>query len=179
MVSCCKLLRVRFFVLGGQIPMFLEASTKQMLFSDLTRKGTVPKFNSHPSRSRPGLKRRGSCEGHLPCPGGFVQHPVCILPSVLRHQVRWPISADGALRIRFSRPRPAVITEEARRPGPHLPSGLPFNLERIICTGPREIHVADTKQVHSPLSSSQLSSFENSPDHRGGPLVILCSVLAI
>ena len=87
-VSCCKLLGVRFFVLGGQIPMFLEASTKQMLFSDLTRKGMVPKFNSHPSRSRPGLKRRGSCEGQLPCPGGFVQHPVCILPSVLRHQVR-------------------------------------------------------------------------------------------
>ena len=31
--------------------MFLETSTKQMLFSDLTRKGRVPKFNSHPSRS--------------------------------------------------------------------------------------------------------------------------------
>ena len=91
-----------------------------MLFSVLTRKGKVPRLNLHPPRSRSWLRGGGPCGGRLPCPGAFLQHP-----GWSSHQCPGPAhEADLSWwrpQGQVPRPRPAVITEETRCPGPNPP----------------------------------------------------------
>ena len=88
--------RCQIFCSWGQATMF-QAPSKQMLFSLLTRKSKVPRFNLHPLRSRPWLRGRGSLRVLLPCPGNIrpaLKFGSCHCPVQLRRQ----LSAGGALR---------------------------------------------------------------------------------
>ena len=59
----------------GQVMMFLQISTRWMLFSVLTRKGKVPRHNFHPPRFQPWLREGRS---QLTAPSGPGTH---ILPT--------------------------------------------------------------------------------------------------
>ena len=96
MVSCCKLLGVRSFVLevrslsGNNVPVNLYQT---MLFSVLTRKGKVPRHNFHPSKvSVLAKKWQISAGGSLRGPPDPVQLSSLRKPS---DQTNWPIGSSG------------------------------------------------------------------------------------
>ena len=55
-----------------------------MSFSVLTRKGKVPKAHLSPSKVQALVKTRVSLQELSPCAKVFGQHPVWVLPPVLR-----------------------------------------------------------------------------------------------
>ena len=120
MVSCCKLLGVRSFVLKVRSQSGHRCSCKpppkQMLFSVLTRKGEVPRLNFHPPRSRPWLRGGGPCTGWVTLPGRVRPAPSLGAQARVRRQ----ISAGGALRARSPDPtQPSSL----REPGAQDPAG--------------------------------------------------------
>ena len=116
LVSCWKLLGVRSFVLevgswsGHDVPVNVH-QTNVSLCSD--KKGQGPKAHLLPSEVQALLR------GGVPARAG---HPARVLPPV-------PSLAEEAdlswrrPQGQVPRPRPAVIAEGARRPGPSQPSG--------------------------------------------------------
>ena len=77
----------------GQVMMFLQISTRWMLFSVLTRKGKVPRHNFHPPRFQPWLREGRSqltaLQGQVPtsCPLVMpegARHPSQLALSLLR-----------------------------------------------------------------------------------------------
>lgn len=79
----------------GQVMMFLQGSTKQMVFSVLTRKGEVPRHYCHPLKSRPCLRGGRS---QLTAPSG--PGPQTAQLSSLRE----PGSQETQLALKIPRP---------------------------------------------------------------------------
>ena len=156
-VSCCKFLGVRSFVLkvrswsGHNVAGSLHQ--KQMLFSVLTKKGKVLRLNFCPPRPR--------LRGGVPGPAGFsAREHWSSTQSVFFYECPGPAEEAELSRWRTQgrvpRACPAVITEGARRPAPSQ-SGFSFKPERIICVGSVGIRVvANAYQVSAQLTAVAL-----------------------
>ena len=91
-----------------------------MLFSVLTRKDKVPRFNFSPPRSRPWLRGGGSLRRPVTLPESIRPAPSLGLPAGAQAQLSRQISAGGALSARSpDHAQPSSL----REPGAQEPAG--------------------------------------------------------
>ena len=135
-----------------------------MFFPVLTRKGKVPRLQFPQALA----KRRGSLRGPLPCLGAFVQHPVWVL---------LPVPRPG-WRGRSQLVVPSGPGYQTLPSHHHWGSQVPrtqLALRLFTLTGANHLWQIPVRWIPS---SQQLSFFEKSANRRGGPELIMCSVLA-